>query len=504
MIAAVTKIATPHVDWFAMSPALALLAVTGIGLLSAVLVPAHLRKAVSATAAFGGFVGAFVAAALLYAKSADGALLISGSMSRDRWGALAAIILAGAGALTVLVSYGEKAKEHVSEYYALIAAAGAGMIFLAQATSLMTIFLALEWFSISLYVLCAIDIDRESRLEAGMKYLITGSFGSAFLLFGSALVYGSTGTLRLDLIGKAVADRGLTDDPLLITGLAMALVGLAFKASLAPFHQWTPDVYQGSPTAIAGFMGAATKAVAFVLTVRVLTTAFAGEARIWTVALAVFACASLVIGNLAALVQKDVKRILAYSSISHAGFMLMAVAANSPLGARAVLYYLIPYAAMSIGAFAVVSARERELGRDVTVDDLAGYGWERPVLGVAMWLFMLGFAGFPLTGGFVGKFYAFSAAYEHGWIWLVIVGAVATAVSLYYYLGIVRQLFLRQPAGAAGASVAGRPVVAGGSPPRDLLLQVAVLASVAVTVGSFFGVQPLIDLAKHAAGSLPF
>jgi NADH-quinone oxidoreductase subunit N len=216
------------------------------------------------------------------------------------------------------------------------------------------------------------------------------------------------------------------------------------------------------------------------------------------VLLGVLAVASLVIGNLAALVQKDVKRILAYSSVSHAGFMLMAVAANNALGGRAVLYYLIPYAAMSIGAFAVVAARERELGRDVTVDDFAGWGWERPILGVGMWLFMLGFAGFPLTGGFIGKFYAFSAAYEAGWIWIVIVGAVATTVSLWYYLGIVRQLFLRAPSGA------GRTAVAGGSPPRDGLLQVAVLACIAVTVGSFFAVQPLIDLARDAAGALPF
>ena len=490
---------TPHVDWFAMAPSLALLGVAAIALLVAVLVPAGRRKAVSATVTFGGFVGAFVAAALVYGLSPEATTVISGSMARDRWGALAQLVLAGAGALAVLTSYGEKTKEHVAEYYALLAAAGAGMLFLAQASNLMTIFLGLEWFSICLYVLCAIDIDRESRLEAGMKYLIAGSFGSAFLLFGSALVYGATGSLRLDTIGRLIAERGLSDDPLIVTGLAMMLVGLAFKASLAPFHQWTPDVYQGSPTPIAGFMSAATKAVAFVLLIRVLQTSFQEDAHLWTVLLAVLSVASLVIGNLAALVQKDVKRILAYSSVSHAGFMLMAVAANNAIGGRAVLYYLIPYAAMSVGAFAVVAARERELGHDVTIEDFAGYGWERPVLGVGMWIFMLGFAGFPLTGGFVGKFYAFSAAYQHGWIWLVIVGAVATAVSLYYYLGIVRQLFLRSPVGAAG-----RPVVAGGSPPRDALLQIAVLACVAVTVGSFFGVQPLIDLARNAAGSLPF
>lgn len=491
-------ITTPHVDWFALSPTLALLAVAALALLAAVLVPDPLRKPVSATVTFAGFVGSFAAAALLYAHSADAHGALTGSLTRDRWGALAQLILAGAGALAVLVSYGERTREHVSEYYALLAAAGAGMIFLAQASSLLTIFLGVEWFSVALYILCAIDIDRANRLEAGLKYLITGSFGSAFLLFGSALVYGATGTLRLDLIGQAVADRGLSDDPLLVVGLAMMLVGLAFKMSVAPFHQWTPDVYQGAPTPISGFMGAATKAVAFVLTIRILQTAFAQDAHLWTVLLAVLAVASLVIGNLAALVQTDVKRILAYSSVSHAGFMLMAVAADSALGGRAVLYYLIPYSAMSIGAFAVVAARERELGRDVSTDDLAGYGWERPVLGVALWIFMLGFAGFPLTGGFIGKFYAFSAAYRHGWLWLVIVGAAATAVSLWYYLGIVRQLFLRSSAGAAGST--GTP----SAPPRDALLQIAVVACVAITIASFFAVQPLIDLAKHAAGSLPF
>src|SRR5207302_6376654 len=185
-------------------------------------------------------------------------------------------------------------------------------------------------------------------------------------------------------------------------------------------------------------MSAATKTVALVLTLRILVTAFPGEAHLWTVAVAVIACASLAIGNLAALVQRNVKRMLAYSSISHAGFMLIAIAANNALGGRALLFYLVPYAAMSIGAFAVVAARERELGVPVTFENMAGFGWERPLLGISMWAFMLGFAGFPLTGGFVGKFYVFAAAYRHGWTWLVIVGVIATPVSLYYYPGFVR------------------------------------------------------------------
>jgi len=260
---------------------------------------------------------------------------------------------------------------------------------------------------------------------------------------------------------------------------------------------WTPDVYQGAPTSVTAFMSAATKVAALVLTLRILVVAFPDQEHLWTVAVAVIAVVSLAVGNLAALVQRDVKRLLAYSSVSHAGFMLIAIAVNTELGARALLYYLVPYAAGSIGAFAVVAARERELGVPVTLERLGGFGWERPFLGASMWIFMLGFMGLPLTGGFVGKFYVFSAAYESGWWWLVIAGVVATAISLYYYLNVVRAMYMR-------TDVELRPVVAGGSPPRDTLLVSAVAASVVVTVGSFIFVQPLIEWARDAATSLPF
>jgi NADH-quinone oxidoreductase subunit N len=274
--------------------------------------------------------------------------------------------------------------------------------------------------------------------------------------------------------------------------------GLGFKASAAPFHMWTPDVYEGAPTPVTAFMSAATKTAALVLMLRVLTTAFPQEARLWTVAVAVIVCASLAVGNLAALVQTNVKRMLAYSSISQAGFMLIGVASHNALGARAMLFYLIPYTAMSVGAFAVVAARERELNRPVTIDNLAGFGWERPLLGASMSIFMLGFAGLPLTGGFVGKFYVFAAAFDRGWTWLVIVGVAFTAVSLYYYLGIIRAMYMR-----SSEELQLAPVV-GGSPPRELLLQSAVVAALVVTVGTFFAVEPLIDGAKHAASVLPF
>jgi NADH-quinone oxidoreductase subunit N len=488
---------TPDVDWFALSPTLALLAGSGVALLGSVLVPRAWRKLLAAFSALAGFVVAGVFAGLVFADSASPTLEIAETMWRDRFSALAAIIVCGAGVLTVLVSWAERAsEEHVGEYYAILAAAGAGMVFFVAAGNLMTLFLALEWFSLGLYVLCAIHYDRVAGLEAGLKYLIVGSVGSAVFLFGCAFVYGATGELEFTAIAREGGELG--DDPLLLAGLAMIITGLGFKASAAPFHQWTPDVYEGAPTPVTAFMAAATKTVALVVALRLLVTGFPELEEYWTVAAAVLACASLAIGNLAALVQRDVKRLLAYSSISHAGFMLIAVAADSPLGARALLYYLIPYAALSIGSFAVVAARERELGRDVTFDGLEGMGWERPFYGFAMWVFMLGFAGFPLTGGFLGKFYVFSAAYDAGWWWLVVIGVVATAVSLYYYLGVVLAMYMRPS--ARGAAI----VAAGGSPPYDPALGLAVLASLVVTVGSFFFIEPLIDLARDAGASLPF
>jgi NADH-quinone oxidoreductase subunit N len=484
----------PHVDWFALAPVNALLLATGLALLCAVLVPRPWRKGVTASLCALGYAVAFGFAIALYVRSAHGQGVVADAFRRDRLAELATMVVAGSGLLSVGLSYRERAREdHAAEYYSLLAAAGAGMAFFVAANNLMTLFLALEWFSISLYILCAIDRDRLGGLEAALKYLVIGGFGSAVLLFGSALVYGSSG--RLDFPGIAAA--GGEHDALLVFGLAMIIAGLAFKASAAPFHMWTPDVYEGAPTPVSAFMSAATKTAALVVMLRILVTAFPANAHLWTVAVAVISVCSLVVGNLAALVQRNVKRMLAYSSISHAGFMLIAVSADSALGARALLYYLIPYAALSIGSFAVVAARERELGVPATFENMAGFGWERPLLGISMWAFMLGFAGFPLTGGFVGKFYVFAAAYRHGWTWLVIVGVLATLVSLYYYLGLVRAMFMRRTEDLQLAPI-------GGSPPRDVLLQSSVCACLVITVGSFFAVQPLIDLAKHASASLPF
>jgi NADH-quinone oxidoreductase subunit N len=415
---------------------------------------------------------------------------------RDRLGSFTGLLICGMGLVAAGVAWRHGFRRHQAEYYALLLATAAGMVFLVQATNLMTLFLGLEWFSIALYILCAYDVDQKGSLEAGLKYLVVGGFGSAVLLFGSAFVYGATGELGFSEIAAATAQQDLGDDLFLLAGLAMIIVGLGFKVSAAPFHMWTPDVYEGAPTPVTAFMAAATKAAALVLAIRLLVVAFPDEADLWTIALAVIACVSLAVGNLAAIVQTNIKRLLAYSSIAQAGFMLIALASADETSGTALLFYLIPYGAASLGAFAVVAARERELGRPATLETMGGLGWERPLLGAGMWVFMLSFAGLPLTGGFVAKFYVFASAWDRGWNWLIVVGVIATAVSLYYYLGVIRSMYMRPAMPVA--------VAAGGQPPRELALSAAVVACTAVVVGSFFAVEPLIDLAREAATSLTF
>jgi NADH-quinone oxidoreductase subunit N len=487
---------TPHVDWFAITTILVLVGASFVALLSAVLVPRSWRRAFGASVALLGFAGGFATSILLYIDSASPQAVIGDAYMRDRWTAMGQILLCGIGFVATLVGWEQiahRTDDHIAEFFSLLLACAAGMAFFVASANLMVMFLTLEWFSIALYVMCAIDYDVEGSLEAGLKYLVVGSFGSAALLFGSALVYGATSRIGFADIGALASPHDL----FVVLGLAMIITGLGFKSSSAPFHQWTPDVYEGAPTPVTAFMSAATKVAAFLLAFRLLRTAFPQEEHLWSWAFAGIAVASLIVGNFGALVQRNVKRMLAYSAIAQAGFILIGLAPGSPLGARAVLFYLIPYGAAAFGSFAIVGARERELGVPVTLDNLAGFGWERPFLGVAMWFFLFGFAGLPVGGGFVGKFYVFSAAYDHGWAWLVVVGVLATLVSLWYYLAVVRSMYMR-----SGDEL--RVAVAGGAPPREPLLHAAIAVCAVVSVGSLFAVQPLIDLAEHAANALPF
>jgi NADH-quinone oxidoreductase subunit N len=504
---------TPPIDWFGLSPILTLTGASFCALLCAVLVPRSVRRVVGAGFSLAGFTAGLVLAVWLYVDSADGHTIAADAFYRDRWSALGQVILCCIGLATTLLAFEhvpgwgrdadpERCDDHVAEFFALLLASGAGMAFFVGAANLMVLFLSLEWFSIALYVMCAIDYDLEGSLEAGLKYLIVGSFGAGTLLFGSARVYGAPGKISFHGIATAIGSQGLTGDTFVVVGIALIVAGLGFKMSAAPFHMWTPDVYEGAPTTVTAWMSSATKVAALLLAFRVMTTAFPDNQHLWGWAFAIIATISLAIGNFAALVQRNVKRILAYSAIAQAGFLLIGLSTGSALGGRALMYYLIPYSAAAFGSFAIVAARERELGVPVTLDNLAGFGWERPFLGVAMWFFVFGFAGLPLGGGFVGKFYVFAAAYQHGWVWLVIVGVLATLVSLYYYLGIVRAMYMR-PSEELQLPPRSGVAVSGGAPAKETLLHLAVGAAFVVSVGSLFAVQPLIDLARKAASALP-
>jgi NADH-quinone oxidoreductase subunit N len=444
---------------------------------------------VSAVVALGGLLGAMVPPIAQWNDSARYAF--DHTLRIDAFGNGARLLIFAAGVLAVVVAWGmPHIADRAIEYHALLLAAAAGMSLLAVANSLMILFIALELFSIALYVLVAIDTDRMDGLEGALKYLIIGSVGAAFLLYGSALVYGATGQLEFDRIA-AVISRGDPHSGVLLLGIALIVVGLGFKSNAAPFHMWTPDAYEGAPTPVTAFMSAATKTIALVVALRVLVVAFGQDSAIWETAVGALAIASFAIGNLAALRQSNVKRMLAYSTVGHTGFLFTAVAAHSEQGTRALLYYLTIYSLMNVGAFAVVAIRERELGRPVLIDDFRGYGYRRPLMAIAMVVFMLSLAGLPPAGGFIGKLSIWSAAVQAGQTYLAIAGVAATVVALGYYLKIPFAILDRE---ATVPEAPRRPALA--------VTSATVLATgVAVLVlGVIPG--PLFDLAQTASKSL--
>ena len=477
------------ISFSAIAPEIVLLVTAAVLLTVGVFLPGELARRLSAAAAAIALGAAAAISAIQFEDTARFAF--DHTLRIDAFGQGARMLIFVSGLLAVCVAFGMRdLRERGVEYHALLLSACAGMSLLAVANSFVTTFVALELFSICLYVLVAIETDDLLSLEGGLKYLIVGSIGAAFLLYGGALVYGATGQLEFDRIRTALAS-GDAHGVLLLAGIALVLVGLGFKANAAPFHMWTPDAYEGAPTPVTAFMSAATKVVALVISLRVLVTAFPRQSDVWEIGLAglVFAC--FIAGNLGALRQANVKRMLAYSTVAHSGFLLTAVAAHSALGGRALLYYLTIYAAMNVGAFAIVAIREREIGRPVEVADFAGWGYRRPILSIAMVVFMLSLAGFPPTGGFLGKLYIWSAAVANGQTYLAIGGAIATAVGLVYYLRVPFALFDRDAAVPAAARTVNFPLDAAVS-----------VAAALVVLG--FGIipSPLIDLARTASSSL--
>jgi NADH-quinone oxidoreductase subunit N len=377
---------------------------------------------------------------------------------------------------------------------------------LVAAQNLVTVFLGLELLSIPLYVLCATEMRRATSLESGLKYLIIGSVGSATLLYGLAFIYGATGSTDFSGISRALNGNVATDS-LLLTGIALSVAGLAFKASVAPFHQWTPDVYEGAPTPVTAFMAVATKAAAFGVFLRLFDVALIDTSADWAPALAALATITIIVGNVGALGQSSLKRLMAWSSVAQAGYMLAGVVVATRLGVQATVFYLAVYLMMNLAAFAVIVIRERETGLGDDISAVQGLGAQKPLLALPMTLAMLGLAGIPATAGFIGKFYLIDAAVAGDYAWLGVVIVIGSMVSLAYYLKVIAAMWM-QDAPTAGTALAttGQPAIAGGSAEADaprFEIETWFVALVFGIATLFFGIvpSPLFDLAVDAGKS---
>jgi len=508
----------PHVDFAGLSPLIALLGgaviVLLVGLLAQRGVREHVVPALSLLA-----LGA-AAGLTIWQWNAEKSV-VSGALRIDDLALVLNLVLVAGGAATVLLAWRSVAAREAAhgEFHALLLTSIAGMSLLAAAQNTVALFIGLELLSIPLYVLCASEMRREHSLESGLKYLIIGSVGSAVLLYGLALLYGATGATDFTAIAAAISNGNLAGDPLLLTGVALCVVGLSFKASVAPFHQWTPDVYEGAPTPITAFMAVATKVAALGVFLRLFDVALIGAQGSWGPAVATLASITIIVGNVGALGQSSLKRMLAYSSVAQAGYMLAGVVVSTRLGVQATVFYLAVYLFMNMAAFAVIVARERETGLGDSIGALAGLGRERPQLAWPMTVAMLALAGIPATAGFMGKFYLIDAAVSGGYTWLGVVIVIGSMISLGYYLPVIAAMWMGEaPAPAPTAT----PAIAGGSPeldppaepaaetptesitargPQPEVVFVAVLAGAATI---FFGIipQPLFDLVQNVGGGL--
>ena len=371
---------------------------------------------------------------------------MSGALTLDRFTVYFTLLFCVMTGLTLLLSMGylQQTEVRTGDYYTLVLFSTVGMLLMAAATDLIVIFLALEVMSIAVYALAGIARSQEASNEAALKYFLLGAFASGFLLFGIALVFGATGSTTLAGIAAKVGSLDGESQRLMAAGVALLLVGFGFKVAAVPFHVWTPDVYEGAPTSVTALMAVGVKAAAFAALARIFLSTLSPIAGGWNDLLWVLAVATMTVGNVTAVVQRSIKRMLAYSSIAHAGYLLMGVVVGGAAAGSALLFYLFAYGLMTIGAFAVVGAVGRQGAPNESLGDYAGLGFRSPLLGLAMTVFLLSLAGIPPFGGFVGKFYLFSAAIQSGYVWLAVIGVLNSLVSVYYYAGVLVQIYMSE------------------------------------------------------------
>jgi len=476
-------IEAPPIAWRAIAPELALLVAGVVVILLVAFWPRRRSAAAVLTLA-----GLAVAAGLTAWNWDLEEVGFGGAFAADGITRYARVVLLAAGALATLMAWHQARADRGAppETFGLMLLALVGMSLLAAASDLLVAFVALEVLSLGLYVLAG-GARRPGALEASMKYFLLGAFSSAFLLYGIALVYGSTGTTGLRGVADAVRDAG-TDQTLLLAGVALLAVGFCFKVAAVPFHMWTPDVYQGAPLPVTAFMAAGTKTAGFAVFLRVFAGALGGLVTSWRPVLAAVAVVTMVAGALFALVQTDLKRLLAYSSIAHAGFLLIGLVAATPEGVSAAMFYLLAYAFMVMGAFMVVQYGSTAGGVERTsLDDWRGFGRRHPVAGALLALFLFSLAGVPpALSGFWAKYFVFQAGVDAGLTWLVVIGVLASAVAAFFYLRVVVVTYLEEPA----------PAAAGVSPAP--LLGVALALAGLLTVAIGLAPQVLVTAAQAA------
>jgi NADH-quinone oxidoreductase subunit N len=490
-----TSITIPKVDWLAVGPEVALIAAAMVLVMIAALNRG--RRDLSTEYLIVGL-GGVAASGLVTIKQwsvvfcgtcgPNGApyQTLSGMVAVDGFAIFARTVILAATVLGLLVAQGYLRREQVEgpEYHALLLLSASGMLLMTSANDLIVVFLALEILSIALYVLAAFDRSRLESGEAGLKYFVLGALSSAVLLYGVAMVYGATGTTSLTGIAAFLAQNTLFSSGLLLAGFALILVGLGFKVAAVPFHMWTPDVYQGSPTPVTAFMAAGAKAAGFAALLRVFISGFGNYAVDWKPLIMVLAVASLLVGSIVALVQQDVKRMLAYSSISHAGYVLIGVQAGTVKGVASALFYLLTYTFMVVGSFAVVTVVGRKGDRCHSLDDYRGLGSRGPLLAGAMTFLLLAQAGIPLTSGFVAKFAVFAASVDAKEYGLTLVGVITTVIAAFFYLRVIVLMYMSgdaEPATAdAGDAADARPFEL--DPATGLALGLAVAATVVMGI----------------------
>ncbi len=398
--------------------------------------------------AFVSIIGLLMTAISAFAKVGLPAHSFNDSYIVDNFSICFILIFTFTSALTILISidFNKRENIHAGEFYSLILFCTVGMILLASSTDLIMIFLGIEIVSICLYVLTGIHRDHIKSNEAALKYFLLGAFATGFLLYGMALMYGATGTTNLIKIAGLIKSGGIISEPLLLMGVVLLVIGFGFKVASVPFHMWAPDVYQGAPSPVTAFMAVGPKAAALVAFFRVFAETLPEISSFWETLLITISILTMFIGNLGAIMQTNIKRLLAYSSISHVGYILIAILVKDTLGSASLIFYMITYAFMIFGAFGIIIILGREGDENLEIEGYSGLGFKHPMIALSMSIFLLSLGGLPPLAGFVAKFYIFSAALQEGFLFLVIIAVLNSAISFYYYLKVIVFMYMKEPA----------------------------------------------------------